>query len=201
MWHRHAFGPQRLGQHLGAEVLRLFLLHRFQVMPDLRACTTGAHEIQPARIRPRAGRDDDVDDIPAAQFGAQCDRLTVDLGGHAVITDIGVNRVGEIDWRGTAWQGQDLRLRREHIHRVGEQINLDVFEKLAGVAGFVLDVDQRLQPHRAQALCFLCVLWAVALGLVHPVRGNAFFGHGVHWLGADLELDRSAQRADQRGVQ
>jgi hypothetical protein len=63
---------------------------------------------------------------------------------------------------------------------------------------FILDVDQRLQPHRAQALCLLHLRTAA---LVEPVRGDALLGNRMHLLGADLKLDRGTQRAHQRGVQ
>ena len=76
-----------------------------------------------------------------------------------------------------------------------------MLEELVGVARLVLDVDQRLQPHRAQPLRFLALARAVVVLLVEPVRGDAFLGHGVHGLGADLELHGGAERADERGVQ
>ena len=37
--------------------------------------------------------------------------------------------------------------------------------------------------------------------LVEPVRGNAFLGNVVHLAGADLDLDRRAEGADEGGVQ
>ena len=72
-----------------------------------------------------------------------------------------------------------------------------MFEKLGRVAGLVLDVDERLEPHGAQLLRVVGRL----LALVHPVRCNAAFGHGIHRLRANLELHGGAQGADQRGVQ
>ena len=88
--------------------LRLLLLHVLQVVADLRARAAGAHEVQPGRVRPRAGRGDDLDDVAAAQLGAQRHRLAVDLGRDAVVADVGVDRVGEVDRRRAARQRQDL---------------------------------------------------------------------------------------------
>ena len=68
----------------------------------------------------------------------------------------------------------------------------------------VLDVDQRLHPQGTQPLRFLHVqrsACAARAAFVKPMRGDALFCHAVHLLGADLELDRRAQRAHQRGVQ
>ena len=66
------------------------------------------------------------------------------------------------------------------------------------VPGFVLDVEQGLEPLDAQApgggfvgvRCF-----------VQPMRGDPRFGHHVHCLGSHLKFDVYAGRADQRGVQ
>src|SRR4029453_14325584 len=57
-----------------------------------------------------------------------------------------MNPVGEVDRRRGARQRDDLALRREHIDLVGEQIDLDVLEELARVAGVALDLQQRLPP-------------------------------------------------------
>ena len=120
------FGPHRLRQHLFSELLRFLLLHALEVVADARTRPAGAHEVQPAGVGARARGADHLDHIAAAQLGAQRHRLAVDLGRDAVVAHIGVDRVGEVDRRGTARQRQDLRLRREHIDRVGKQIDLDV---------------------------------------------------------------------------
>ena len=196
-----AFGAQRLGQHFFAQVLRLLLLHVLQVVANLGACAAGAHKVEPGRVGPRAGCGDHLDHVAAAQLGAQGHGFTIDLGGHTMVAHVGVNGVGKVHRRGTARQCQDLGFGREHINRVGVQVDLDVLEKLRRVARFVLNVDQRLHPHGAQALRLLGMGRAALKRLVHPVRRNAFFGHGVHGLGANLELHGRAQRAHQRGVQ
>ena len=149
---RQALGAQRLRQHLLAQALRLLLLHVLQVVPDLGARPAGADEVEPGRVRARVRRADDLDDVAALQLGAQRHRLAVDVGRDAVVADVGVDRVGEVDRRRAARQGEDLRLRREDVDRVGVEVDLDVLEELAGVARLVLDVDQRLQPEGAEAL-------------------------------------------------
>ena len=118
-----------------------------------------------------------------------------------MVANVRVDRVGKVDRRGTARQREDFRLRREHVDRVGKQVDLDVLQELACIACLVLDVDEGLQPQGAQTLRFLRLRIAAGVALVHPVRRNAFLGHGVHRFGADLELNRRAQGAHQRGVQ
>ena len=114
-----------------------------------------------------------------------------------MVADIGVDRVGKIDRRRALGQGHDLGLWREDIDRIGEQVDLDMLQKFIRIARLILDVDQGLQPTRAQRLCIL----GAAAFLVHPMRGDAGFCHQMHGFGANLELNGGAQRADQSRVQ
>src|SRR3546814_669562 len=43
--------------------------------------------------------------------------------------------------------------------------------------------------------------WFVTAGFVRPVRGDAVVGHLFHFTGTDLDFDRYAVHAEQRGVQ
>jgi hypothetical protein len=115
-----------------------------------------------------------------------------------MVAHLRVHGVGEIDRRGAARQGKDLALGREHVDLVGEEVHLDVLEELHRVAGFALDLEERLQPLRGLELH---VLVGTLEALVHPVRGDTRLGHLVHVLRADLDLDRHAERAEERGVQ
>ena len=74
------------------------------------------------------------------------------LAADGAVADVAVDGVGEVDHRRAARQRHDLALGREHVDRVGEQVDLDVVPELGGVARLVLDVQQRLQPLGAQAL-------------------------------------------------
>ena len=112
-----------------------------------------------------------------------------------------MDRVGEVDRRGAARQGQDLAARGEDIDRVGIEVDLHMLQELGRIVGLVLDVHQRLQPQRAQPLRIDGAVAALVVDFVEPVRGNPGLGHRVHGLGTQLELDRRSQRAHQRGVQ
>ena len=70
--------------------------------------------------------------------------FTIDLGCRGAVADIAVNSVSEIYRCSAARQRHDLAARREHVHRIWKQINLDVIPKFSGVTGFVLDVEQGL---------------------------------------------------------
>jgi len=57
-----------------------------------------------------------------------------------------VDGVRKIDRRSPARQREDFALRREDIDGIREEVDLDVFEKLARVARLALDIEQGLQP-------------------------------------------------------
>ena len=115
--------------------------------------------------------------------------MIVNLGSQQVITQIAVNHVSKIDHCGATWQRHDLALGCEHINGIGEQINFDMVPKFRGIACFFLDVQQRLQPLRAQAFGFHT---AAGFVLVQPVRCNTRLSHHIHAFCAHLELNIDA---------
>ncbi|KAF1031801.1 MAG: hypothetical protein GAK34_03660 [Delftia tsuruhatensis] len=165
-------------------------------MADLGARAAGLDEAQPGRVGRGVFGGDDLHHVAALEFGAQRHFLVVDARGGHVVADLAVDRIGEVHHGGAARHGHDLALGREHVDGVGEQVHLDVVPELGGIARLVLDVQQRLEPLRAQLLGIVA-----GLGLVEPMGGHAGLGDDVHFLGADLELDVHARGAHQRGVQ
>ena len=194
----YPFRTQSLYQQLAAKILRLGMRQRLEVMADLGACAPSAHETQPGRIGAGHGRSDDFHHIAIFQLGAQRCLLPIDARRHGAVAHIAVDGVGKVDYRRAARQRQDPAFGRKHIHRIGEQVYLDVVPEFGGVAGFVLDVEQRLQPLvaepvRPRSIRIFC--------LVQPMRRHAGFCHQVHRFGAQLELDVDTRRPHQRGVE
>ena len=68
--------------------------------------------------------------------------------------------------------------------------------KFGGVAGFILNIEQRLQPLRAQPFS----LFAGFVGLVQPMRSNTRLSHKVHGFGTQLKFNIDARRPNQCGV-
>ncbi|MNM95967.1 hypothetical protein D3C81_1084300 [compost metagenome] len=133
---------RRLLQQALAQLDGLVELGGLEVMPDRRARLARADEGEPRRIRLRVRRRHHLDDIAALQLGAQRQQLVVDLDRHALVAQVAVHRVGEVQRRGAARQCADMALRREHVDRVREQVDLDVLQELLRVAGLALDVQQ-----------------------------------------------------------
>src|SRR5450631_892109 len=177
---------------------RFAALEIFEVLTD-RGTRLGRHqERRPRWVRGRPLGGDDLHRLAVAQRGAQRNQAPVDLGGDAAVADIGMDRIGEIDRGGSGRQTQDLALRREYVHLVREQIDLDVFEKFLRATAFV-NLHQAGEPFARSVV--LDAAERIAAGFVLPMCGNAGFGDAVHLLGADLHLDRHAARSEQRRVQ
>src|SRR6266508_970613 len=173
-----------------------FLLRMNQVL-DLVAGARGGDESEPVAARFVRRLRDDLDDVAVLEARAERHHLAVDAGADALMADVGVNRVGEIDRRGAARQRFHETLRREGVHLLGVQLHLEVLDELLWIGHFLLHVEEL--PHPLEIP--LVALIADAAFLVFPVRGDALFRHAVHFNGADLDLERHAVLADHRGVQ
>jgi hypothetical protein len=172
---------------------------QFQRMADVRARLAGDHEVEPRRVRTRARRADDFHRGAALQRFGQRRQATVDAAGDAAVADVGVHRVGEVDGRGAFGQLHDPAFGREHIDLVREQVDLHAFDEFQRVAGALLHFQHAFDPLARAGVGAFWLL--VAAGLVQPMGGDAVVGHLFHFAGADLDLDRHAVHAEQRGVQ
>ena len=186
-----------LVEQLPAKLDAPLLLLGVDEMLDLVPRSRGGDEIQPvaAWLVPR--RRQDLDDVAVAQPGTERDHLSVDPGADALMSDVGMNRVGKIDRRRVTRQRFDFSSRREDVDLFGIQLDLQVLEELLRVANFLLPLEQLAQPDEV----LLVAARTDATFLVFPVRGDAFFGRPVHVRGPDLDLERHAAIADHRGVQ
>ncbi len=127
--------------------------------------------------------------------------MAIDAAGDAVIADIGVYAVGEVDHRGALGQLHDVAFWGEHVDIVGEQVVFDVFDKLQRIPRVALHLQQPFHPGTGAGMAAFSNRMRRLPGFVEPVRGNSVIGHGFHFTGADLHLDGHAALAKQRGVQ
>ena len=112
------------------------------------------------------------------------------------MADLGVNGIGEIDWRGLARQHNDLAFGRESVNLFRIEIDLKGGKKFGRIRHIALPFNYLSQPR--QPLFVLGGDWAV---LILPVRRDAFFRHAVHFFGADLHFERRTLLGDHRGMQ
>src|SRR5450830_1199338 len=172
---------------------------QFERVADVCPRFTRDHEVQPGRVRARAGCTDDLDRGAALQRFGQRRETTVDPTGNAAVADIGVHRVGKVDRRGAFGQLHDPAFGREYVDLVREQVDLHAFDKLQGVAGTLLHFQHAFDPLAGAGMSAFGLL--VAAGFVQPVGGDPVVGHFFHFPRADLDLDRHPVHTEQRGMQ
>ena len=180
-----------------AELERPRLLLALDVVADLLQRPRRRRVAEPVAARLVPGLRHDLDDVAVLQVRAQRHHRAVDAGADALMADVGVDRVGEVDGRGAARQRLHLAARGEAVDLLRVEVDLQVLDELLRIADFLLPLDQLPQP----AEVLLVRLGADAAFLVLPVRGDAFLGDPVHVDGPDLDLEGQAAVADDRRVQ
>ena len=151
----------------------------------------------PVGIRLGAAAGNDLDRLAVLQLRSQWHEMSIDLCGHAAISDGGMYRISEVDRGRALGQRHDVAGRRKHINLVGKQVYLDAFEKLFRTAG-LLNLDKVGEPLPCPPLRCCARL---VLRFVLPVCGNAGFGHPVHLHGANLHFERQSFGAEQGCMQ
>lgn len=109
-----------------------------------------------------------------------------------------MHRIGKIHGSGAPGQLENPALWREDVDFIREQVDLDVLDELQRVAGALLHLQQTLHPLPGARVA---AVGGLAVTLVQPVRGDAVVGHGLHFPGADLDLDGYPVHAHQHRVQ
>ena len=155
----------------------------------------------PGGRRHLPGRPGDLDLVAVVQLGQQRDDAAVHLAAHRRIADVGMNRIGEIDRCRPPRQRDQPALRREAEDLVVEQLELGVLQELLGAVAFRQRLHGAAQPLIGPALAGQRGFVAAATVLVERMGRDAVFGDPVHLLGADLQFDALAARADHGGVQ
>src|SRR6185436_4126912 len=152
---------------------------------------------QPVLARQVTRLGQDLNDIPIAQRVPQRHDSTVYLRAYASLPDIGVDRIGEVDGCGVAWQYDHFSARSEGVHLLRVQVHFQRGHELAGILDILLPLDQVPQPGNA----LIVVRRPLFPFFVIPVRGDALFRNAMHLFGADLHLEMPAFRAHNGCVQ
>src|SRR5690242_14507094 len=113
------------------------------------------------------------------------------------MSDLGVDRVCEVDGRRTRRQRYDVTTRGEDVDLARVDLEAQRVKELARVLGLLLPVDELANPRHVRAARLgsgsagerpVGVDPAVAVLLVLPVRRDAVLRPAVHRGGADLQL-------------
>src|SRR5690606_347895 len=123
----------------------------------------------------------------------------IDLGASAVMADLGVYAVGEVQRRGALGQVDGVTVGSEHIHPVRIDIHAQLLGQAADIAQLLVPLEHLTQPGD---LLFVVAGAGLSVGtLVTPVGADTQLGLFVHGVAADLHLQDLAIRSDDRRVQ
>ena len=139
----------------------------------------------------------DLDDVAVAEMRAKRHHLSVDACADALMTNVGMHGVREVDRRRASRERFDLSLRGERVHLLRIQFDFQILDEFLRVADFLLVFEQLAHPLEVALVAMI----PNAAFFVFPVRGDALFGHPVHLHRADLHFERLATLADHRRVQ
>ena len=195
--HVEAEPPRLLLEQLAPELEAALLLLGVDVVLDLVARPRGDDEVQPVAARMMPGRGDNLHDVAVAEARAQRHHLAVDPRADALMADVGVDGVREVDRRRVARKRLHLPGRREDVDLFGIELDLQVLQELLRIADLLLELEQLAKPDEV----LLVAIGADAAFLVLPVRGDPFLRDPMHLGGADLDLEGKPAIADHRRVQ
>src|SRR5262245_18028186 len=184
-------------EHLASKLDGTHAFLAWNEVLDLVARVGGEDEVQPVAARFVPCRRYDLDDVAVLETGAERHHLAVDARADALVSDVGMNGVREVDRRGTTGKGLDEPFRRETVDLLRIQIDLEVLDELQRVAHLLLVLEQL--PHPLEVA--LVPVIADAPLFVLPVSCDALLRHPVHFDRADLNLERDTSLADHRRVQ
>ena len=194
---RHVVLAQFLVEDTAPEFDRPRALFETNEVLDFVASVRGCGKVEPVAVRLVTALGDDLDDVAVLQVSTKRHHLAVDPRADALVPDVGVNRVGEVDRRRPSRERLHLALRRESVDLFGVELDLEVLDELLRVAHVLLEFEQL--PHPLEVA--LVRLVARSAFLVFPVGRHALLGRPVHFKGANLHLERHPFVADHRRVQ
>ena len=119
------------------------------------------------------------------QWFGQGRQASVNATGNTAISHIRVHSIGKVDRGCVAWQFKNSTLGSENVNFVWEQVNLDAFDELQGIASALLHFQQTLNPPASPDMA---AVGGLVITFVQPVCGNALVGHVFHFPGSDLDL-------------
>ena len=123
--------------------------------------------------------------VAGVQDLAQFYKALVHLGGYGLVADFRMDEVGEIQGGGAFLDGALVAFGREHVNVLGGKVIVDDVQEFQGV---YIRIGQDILDAAEPGVHLIVAVSEVAVLLVHPVGGNAFFRNVVHSPGADLHF-------------
>ena len=115
----------------------------------------------------------------------------------ALMSDVGVDRVCEVDRGRAARERFHVTFRRETKDVLGVEVHFQLVQELVRVVDLVLPVDDLPKPREVLDV----VVFERASLLVLPVGGDALLGDAVHLRRSDLNFEGYARVRDHARVE
>ena len=135
-----------LVEHPPADLGGALLLLGVEPLPDLALGARGGDQVQPvaARVARRVGQH--LHHVAVGERRAQRHQLAVDPRAGAVVAEVGVHPVGEVERRRAAREGEDLPLGGEDVDLVRIEVDLERGQERARVLHLLLPLQELPQP-------------------------------------------------------
>ena len=142
------------------------------------------------------GSGKDLHPIPIQQDVLQRHHASVDFGAHAVVADLSVDGIREVNGCHALGQTLHVPFGREYLDAPEAQLALQASHEFPAVTGVLM------QLHHAAQESHLVDLHAIgdAAFFVGPMGSDARFSVVVHFLRADLEFKGIARGHQHRGM-
>ena len=96
----------------------------------------------------------DFDLVAVAQLGIDRNMAAIDIGTSGRVTDIGVDRIGEVERCGTARQSNEAALGRKAVDLILEEFEFGVLEEFFWIVALEQGFHQFLEPHIGPGILF-----------------------------------------------
>lgn len=191
----------------GFAQLRDEAVARAQGGADVVAGARGFYELEPVFGWFLAALADDLDHVAGSEFGVEGDERAVYACAVCLVAEVGMDGVGEIDWRRAGGEIDDFTARGDGKDAMLEEIDLHRFEEFfrSAVGGVARDpflpFAELANPGEITRHFFGGDAAAFVFLFIEPVRRDAEFARVVHVARADLEFDDMFAGADDARVQ
>jgi hypothetical protein len=109
-------------------------------------------EVQPVPARLPVGVGDDLDDVAVVELGPERHQLAVDPRPGAVVPELGVDLVGEVERRHAAREGEDVPLGGEDVDLLRVEVDLQAGQEGPRVLDLLLPLQELAQPEDVGSL-------------------------------------------------
>lgn len=162
--------------------LELFLAYP---MSDALPSSGRRHEREPVSVRTLLRVRENFDGVPVLEFAGERSDPTVDFCTSAMMTNLCVHRVGEVDGGRALRERLHVTTGREDEDLASEQVHPEALHEFLWLGRVLLPFQYLAKPYQR---LIRRVRAGFTVFLVPPVCRDPIFGGSMHFLCADLDF-------------